>query len=217
MPLLLPVAGAFVLLPNMLVEAFGPPLPRTQADLTGQVVLVHLLLPSLIALVAQLGIMRLTLDIVRGTSRSVAEALAVAARTWPFAVAAVFLTAVPIAAGMLVLIVPGLYMAGRLALALPLVLDGGAGPVDAVRRSWDATDGNGWRVIGFILMWAFWFIALSFLAAGVGAALGTVLTAAGAPAVGSFVVSLLGGAAAAIFSVFQSVGTALIYERLKGR
>jgi len=217
MGLYLPVAAAFVLLPNVLTEAFGPALPKTAADLTGPVVLVHLALPSLVGLIAQMTIVRLAVASRTGVSRSVGEALGLSLRWWPVLVIATLLAAVPTAAGLLLLILPGLYMAGRLAMVLPLVVEEGAGGVDAVRRSWALTEGNGLRIIGFALMWVGWFLALSVLAAGVGSGIGSVLTLAGAGTVGAFVVSLLGALVAAVYTVFSAVGVATIYLHLRGK
>ncbi len=215
MALYLPVAAAFVLLPVVVIEALGPPQPRSPAELTVNQVLVYLLLPALLGLVAQAAIVRLAIDGATGTGRSVGDALKLALRLWPIALLAVALAAVPTSAGLLLFVVPGLYMAGRLAMALPLVVDGGVGPIEAVRRSWDMTDGNGWRIIAFALLWTLWFLALSVLAAGVGSAIGTVATAAGAPVVGTFLASIVGGLVSAVFTVFQAVGMATIYLHLR--
>lgn len=215
MPLYLPVAAAFVLLPVVVTEAFGPPQPTSPADLTANAVFVYLLLPALLGLVAQATIVRLAIDARAGTSRSVGEALKLALRLWPTALLAVFLAGVPVSVGLLLLVVPGLYLAGRLALALPLVIDAGAGPVEAVRRSWDMTAGNGWRIIAFALLWTLWFVALSVLAAGVGSAIASVATVAGAAMVGHVLASTLGGLISAVFTVFQAVGLATVYAHLR--
>lgn len=215
MPLYLPIALAFVLLPNVASEALGPPLPRTPNELTSSVVFVHLLLPSLIGLVAQAAIVRLAIDSAQGAGRSVGDALGLALRAWPGVILAVLLAGLPTVGGFLLLIVPGLYIAGRLALTLPLVVADGAAPVDAVRRSWDMTEDNGWRIIGFVLSWAVLFVALSILASAVGAALASVLTAAGLPAAGTLVVSAVSGLVASVFTVFNAVGLATVFMRLR--
>jgi hypothetical protein len=215
MPLYLPVAAAFVLLPGVAIDLFGPPLPKTPAELTQHLVFIALVIPTLIGIIAQSAIIRLAIDRARGIDRSVGEALLLALRLWPVLVVALLLAGVPIGAGMLLFVVPGLYMAGRLALAMPLVVDGVAAPLAAVRQSWEITDGNGWRIIGFLIMWTCWFLALSVLAAtlGGGAALG--MKAIGAGAAGAVLASVMGGVVGALFTVFNAVGVALVYLRLK--
>ena len=209
----LPVAAAFVLLPEVVIDLFGPPLPKSPAGLTPNLVFVSLVLPSLIALVAQAAIVRLEVDRRGGIDRSVGEGLLLALRAWPLLVFALLLAAIPIGAGML-LIVPGLYLAGRLAMAMPLVLDG-ADPVAALRRSWELTNGNGWRVIGFTLLFGGWFILLSAAAATIGAGVTTLFAGANAPAVGAVLASTLGAIVAAVFTVFNAVGIATIYGYLR--
>ncbi len=214
MPLYLPVAAAFVLLPGVAIELFGPTLPKTPAELTPNLVFIALVVPSLIAVVAQGTIMRLAIDKASGIDRSVGEALLVSLRLWPVLVVALLLAAVPIGAGLLLFIVPGLYMAGRLALAMPLVLDGVAAPIAAVRRSWEMTDGNGWRIIAFTIMWAAWFLALSAIATLIGGGVVTAFNSLGAGAAGAVFSSVIGGVVGALFTVFNAVGMALVYLRL---
>lgn len=181
---------------------------------TPRVVFIDLVVPSLIALVAQGTIVRLALDRRGGVQRTVGEGLTAALKAWPPIVIAVLLAAMPVAAGLLLLIVPGLYVAGRLGLTLPLVLDG-ARPVAAIERSWALTAGNGWRVIGFTLLLGGWFIGLSTAAAIVGGATASLLGAAGAAAIGAVAASVLGGVVAAVFAVVNAVGLATMYRLLR--
>ncbi len=214
LPLALPVAAAFVLLPDVAVDLFGPPLPTTPAGMTPNVALIDAVLPSLIGLVAQLAIIRLALDRRRGQSRSVGEALAAALRAWPFAVVALLLSAVAIVPGLIALLLPGLYLAGRLSPAVPLVVEG-AGPVAAVEASWALTEGNGWRVIGFTLAAAGWFFILSAAAGVVGSGAANLLKAAGAGGVGAIVAATVDGAVAALFTVINAVVLATVVRQLK--
>ena len=249
MPLALPIAAAFVLLPGVAIDLFGPPLPAAlrpppavsaQAPHTaiagaaasprvvpaGQppaalpslrlptdFVVIDLILPTLIGLVAQLAILRLALDRRRGIARSVGEALGFAAHAWPFAAAALLLTGIPVGIGMLALIIPGIYLAGRFAPALAFVVDG-CGPVAALERSWALTVGNGWRVIGFAFLFVGWFVVLSAAGGAIGGGVAAALTAAGAGGAGSIVASTIDGVVAAIFTVVNAVAAATVYRQL---
>lgn len=216
LPLALPVAAAFVLLPGVAIDLFGPPLPKTALAMTPNVVLIELVLPALIGLVAQLAILRLALDRRRGVTRSVGEALTAAFGAWPLAVVALLLGAGPIALGMLALVVPGLYLAGRLTPAVALVLDG-TGPVAAIERSWALTEGNGWRVIGFTLMLVGWFVVLSAAGGAVGAGVVALFRAVGAGGAGAVVASTIDGAIAALFTVVNAVAVATVVRMLRAR
>ncbi len=214
LPLAWPVAAAFVLLPGIAADLFGPPLPRTPAGLTANVVVVDLIAPALVGIVAQLTIIRLCLDRRRGVARSVGEALTVALRTWPVAIVALLATAVPIGCGMVVLVLPGLYLAGRLTPAAPFIADG-TGPIVAIERAWALTEGNGWRTIGFTLLFVGWFVVLSAVAGAVGAGAAVLLKSAGAGAAGAVVASALDGAVAALFTVVNAVAVATVYRTLR--
>lgn len=50
--------------------------------------------------------------------------------------------------GLLALILPGIYLALRLALAVPAVWVGGMGPIDAIKDSWSRTDGHLLTIFG---------------------------------------------------------------------
>lgn len=60
--------------------------------------------------------------------------------------------------GIVLLIVPGIWIACRLAFVSYLVMDQGMGPVEAVKESWRMTDGHAWKI--FVLGIVSFFIAL---------------------------------------------------------
>jgi hypothetical protein len=245
LPLAWPVAAAFVLLPQVAIDRFGPPLPMVKVTtergpakpakaaalpavagppvtrsarpllpiIPANVLLIDLLLPALIGLIAQATIIRLALDRRRRVARSVAEALTAAGRAWPLLVVTLGFATVPIGFGLLAFVLPGLYLAGRLAPATPLVLDGLA-PVAALERSWALTSGNGWRVIGFTLVFFGWFVIVSAAIGAVGGGAASLLKAAGAGGVGEVVAATLDGAVAALAAVFNAVALATIYRHL---
>ncbi|MBV8971122.1 MAG: hypothetical protein JO290_02395 [Sphingomonadaceae bacterium] len=214
LPLVWPVAGAFVLLPTVFIDLYGPPLPKTPAELTLRQVLILLVIPGLIALVAQATVIRLALDRQRGVGRSVGEALRGSLAAWPLVIAVQALSALGIAPGVMLLILPGVYVAGRLMPALPLALDG-AGPVAAVERAWALTAGNGWRAVGFLLLLVGWSFLIS-AAAGIGGAIVVKLfAAAGAKGIGVLVASTFDGIVAALFAIVSAVATTTVYRQLQ--
>ena len=53
--------------------------------------------------------------------------------------------------GLLLLVLPGLYLSARLYLVIPAVMLGDDGPLEALSSSWDRTDGNVFTVAGVAL------------------------------------------------------------------
>ena len=63
-----------------------------------------------------------------------------------------FVVGVVLIVGFLLLVVPGIYLAVRLAVAEPLILAEEVAGLDAMRRSWDLTKGKFWRVLGWLVV-----------------------------------------------------------------
>jgi uncharacterized membrane protein len=59
--------------------------------------------------------------------------------------------------GFILLIVPGIIFACRLAFVRYLVMDKGLDPVAAIEKSWFMTRGHGWRIFGMYLLTIFLF------------------------------------------------------------
>jgi uncharacterized membrane protein len=68
---------------------------------------------------------------------------------WRF-LGAEFLVALIIAAGFILFLIPGVIASVGLSFATYLVVDRGAGPMDAIKESWRITKGNKWQL--FLLM-----------------------------------------------------------------
>jgi uncharacterized membrane protein len=68
---------------------------------------------------------------------------------WRF-LGAEFLVALIIAAGFVLFLIPGVIASVGLSFATYLVVDRGAGPMDAIKESWRITKGNKWQL--FLLM-----------------------------------------------------------------
>jgi uncharacterized membrane protein len=70
--------------------------------------------------------------------------------------------------GFVLLVVPGIVFACRLAFVPYLVMDRGLDPVAAIEKSWNMTRGHGWRIFGMFLV-AIPVFMLGFLLLGIGA------------------------------------------------
>jgi uncharacterized membrane protein len=70
--------------------------------------------------------------------------------------------------GFILLLVPGIIFACRLAFVPYLVMDKGLDPVTAIEKSWFMTRGHGWRIFGMYVL-TFVLVLVGLLAIGVGA------------------------------------------------
>jgi len=70
-------------------------------------------------------------------------------RFWPM-IGAVIVCAVMVLLGLLLFIIPGIYLLLRLAYVGPIIANEKIGPIDAIKRSFYLTKGNLWEIIGIV-------------------------------------------------------------------
>lgn len=80
------------------------------------------------------------------------SALAVAGRLYVPWLVAISLTYLGVIVGLALLILPGIWIGVSLALATPAMAIEEAGPVTALKRSYDLVKGNWWDTLGFLLL-----------------------------------------------------------------
>jgi hypothetical protein len=205
------VVAPFTLLVSMAIELFGPSPPTTLADFTPRVVVVLLLVPAIIGAVGQLALTWLLLT-PGGTPR---QALAQAARAVPVYLLSVVIVSPLTTLGLLLLIVPGVYLFARLFLVAPLVVGEGLGAMAAIRRSLALTSSHGWAICGFLLLAVLFVIGISVVASGIGAALAVVLTALGLKSVGGFVTALVAAVMSTLVTMAGAAAATVIYRQLR--
>ncbi|HEV7313280.1 hypothetical protein [Sphingopyxis sp.] len=170
------IAAVFLFLPALAVAWFGPvPIePPAGADVSqvmasfresfrqmipGQVVI------ALCTLIGTAGILRLWLS---RSGISVGEALTFALMVFPTMLAIQILCGIAIGFGFILLIVPGLYLIGRLSLVAPAVADRGIyNPFEAIRTSWALTQGNGWAIFFFLFLVALVIVIAALIIGGI--------------------------------------------------
>jgi hypothetical protein len=205
------VAAPFTLMVDMVVAMFGPAPPKNQEELTLRVVLLLLVVPGLIAALAQLAVAHLVVQPGSGAR----GALAAAGSAWPMLVAALLLSVVPTTLGFLLLLVPGLYITARLYLMVPVAVMERPGPVALLRRSWALTADHGWTILWFLALAILFLLGTGLLVSGVAAAVQSVLTLAGLKAVAGFAGSLVNATLASVFSIAGAVASTVIYMKLR--
>src|SRR6476646_2480916 len=175
--LLVPVALALFVLPGIILAVSVPDAPTGELPPPGPwlgIVLVAIL----VSLVGQLAVLRLAI----GPSTSVGEAITHGARRLLPYFAAVILWAGPFilvgyylrqamgddparpapgpVLGFLILCCVVFFLSVRLVLASAVASAENVGPIAILRRSWEETRGNWWRLFAFMLLFGIGAIAL---------------------------------------------------------
>jgi len=92
-----------------------------------------------------------------GTEPTVGETLRAASARFPAAVGAIVLYGLGVAVGLVLLIVPGIWLLVRWAFAAQAAVVDALGPVDALRRSAELVRDRWWRTFGLLLVSAIVF------------------------------------------------------------
>jgi hypothetical protein len=150
------IAGVFLFLPALLLGYFAPLPPAEEGRNMIEAITAHyrenahwFLLISFVSMIGTLGIMYLVFR----PNVTVGGAIAAGAAMFPFYFIASFLASFLIGIGLLLFLVPGIYLFGRLApLAAVMAAENLRNPIEALRRTWAVTRGKGWAVIGIFLL-----------------------------------------------------------------
>ncbi|HYJ82974.1 MAG TPA: hypothetical protein VEW26_09065 [Allosphingosinicella sp.] len=211
------VAGLFIFLPGLLVAYFLPqPQPVDPARLLQlwsdylDLNWPWLLLNVALSMTGSIAILLLLF----ARDISVGGAIGAALALLPSYFAASLLGSLAIGIGFVLLIVPGLYLLGRLGpLNAVVAAEARRNPVAAIRRCLELTRGHGWAVLGLILI-----VALAAVIA-VGAAstlLGILFVLAAGQDVGALLALIVRTAGNAAMMTLLLVLNAAIYRRLSG-
>jgi hypothetical protein len=209
------VAGVFIFLPGLLVAYFLPQPEPVSFDRIGQLWGEYfsanwhwLLLNSLIGMIGSIAILLMIFS----RRITVGGAIAAALALLPAYFLASFLSSLAIGFGFALLIVPGLYLLGRLGpLNSVVVAEGHRNPIAAIRRCWALTRGHGWAVLGLIIIVA---LAAAILVGVASTLLGIIFVLVAGRDIGLLLVLIVRAAGnAAMVTVLLVLGAA-IYRRL---
>lgn len=211
------VAGVFIFLPGLLVAYFLPQ-PETQDfSRIGEMWVDYmrlnwhwLVLNSLVNMVGAIAI--LLLLFARGIT--VGGAIAAAVMLLPFYFLTSLLSGIALAFGFILLIVPGLYLLGRLGpVNAVVVAENRRNPIDALGRCFALTKGHGWAVLGLILLVA---IAAAIVIGVATALLGILFVLVAGQDLGGTLVLIVKTAGNALLVTLLLVLNAAIYRQLSG-
>jgi hypothetical protein len=233
--LLTSVALALLVLPATIAGVVNPAALTTTTMPAGQM-LVMWMAVGIIGLIGRLALIRLAL----GPSTSVGDAIRHGLARLPAAFAALLIFALPISIAltpvmlqvlktplapppgaslaMLVIIIAALVLGIRLVLlALPVAAAETAGPIAILRRNWQLTRGNWWRLAAFVLLF---FIASAILTRAVTFAVGIpagFISGSIEPlTLGALLLSLAVAVVGALVAVLFSLMLARVYAQLAG-
>ena len=211
------LAGVFLLLPNFAQLLFAPPPEFEHFDLNAVKAMndyireniVVLILCNLPVWLGSAAILALLLDPRRLT---VGEALTGSLALLISVILLNWITQFAIYGGFVLLILPGIYLVGRLAAAAPAQMaERLRNPITALKRSLELTRGNGWRIAGLVLLIA---VVATIFTAAINFVLGIVVTllvpASALPASAALLRSVLGAATALLILLLG----AAIYRQL---
>lgn len=155
--ILVALAGVFIFLPNLLVLHFFPPPQDVAPDDVWNVLMEYwqAILPwALLAqLVQMIGAISILLVLLGKRGSTVGAVIATSLMILPFYFIASFLSGLIIIAGLILLIFPGLYLFGRLVPLGPVVVaEGVRNPIEAIRRAFALSTGNGWAILGLVIL-----------------------------------------------------------------
>ena len=218
--IVLVIAGLFLLLPAFALGLYVKP-PVPPAEVNAETLRAaneyiannwHVLLATNVAkCFGEAAILAVLLN-TRG--QTVATSLSTAlALLFPYVVLSL-ITNFAVFAGLIALIVPGIYLIGRLAVAGPAMFaDREANPLNAIARSLSLTRNKGWRVVGLIiLVMVVLFVLTSALSSVVTVLLALVVPASAQDAVNALIAALL----SATISLVAVLLIAAIYRQLAG-
>ncbi len=155
------IAAVFLFLPALAVAWFGPAAIEPAAGASVEQVIATFraniweMLPyqvgvGLFAIVGTIAILRLWLS---RTGVSVGEGLTFGLMLLPTMIGVQILTGLMMGVGILLFIIPGLYLIGRLALVAPVAADRGLyNPLEIIGTSWKLTKDNGWAIFFFLFL-----------------------------------------------------------------
>lgn len=216
-PLLVAIAGVFIFLPALLlIVLLPPPEPATSdPERMMQIVMDYYaaaapwyLVQTVFSMIGAAAMLRL----VFARETTVAAALVFGLTLLPFYLLMTLLSGIVVGLGFILLIVPGLYLFGRLAPApAVMVAESRRNPLDAIGRSFAITKGRGWAVFGMIFIVAI----IGGLATGIARTLfGIVFTLAAGQDLGKLLTNVVGTALSAALATVLLMLYAAIYRAL---
>ncbi|MGB7406088.1 MAG: hypothetical protein WA906_10385 [Pacificimonas sp.] len=196
-------AAAFLFLPNVIALYFFPQAEEL-ADLARPEILLPGIATSIVAVVGQIAIMVLALN----PARSEAGALRTGFSYFVPAVLTTILTGLAVGIGAIFFILPGLFLAARLLLGLPIIALGETSPMTALSESYRLTGNGAWlRLLAGIML----IVLAAIFLTGVAQLVGGLIDATPP----SLPTALTVAATSAVVATYTAVFAATSYKLLR--
>ncbi len=182
--LLWPLGAAFLFLPQLLIAVLAPD-QKAEPDV-GKAFLILLVAGAsiVVTLVGQVAIVFIALN--DGTAGlTLGQVLRRSRKLTLPALALGLIQGMAIVFGLILLVIPGLWIFARLSVALPAFVAGPHEPLEALRQSWRLTEGHALRILGCLATLLLGALLIYFGIVAIGIALGAISSiAAGTPSEG---------------------------------
>mgnify|MGYP001333811172 CR=1 FL=1 len=212
------MAGVFLLLPNFAQTLLAPP-PQIEAlDWNGVQMISRYFQDNVLILFGcqvpvWIGTAAIMLFMIEPGRFTVGQSLAAAAGFALSVIVLNWLLNVMMFGGLVLFLLPGIYLLGRLSVAIPVQMSEGLhNPLAAIARSMELTRGNGWRIAGLVLLVA---IVASIVVSAMNGGLGVLVRLAAPEAAATSLIALVQatlGAASALLVILLS---AAIYQQVR--
>jgi hypothetical protein len=232
--LFLAVALALFVLPGLILDVSMPQADPGEVPAAGLWMLVALI-ALLVSLVGQLAVIRLAME----PHVAVGEAIAHGGRRLASYIAAIFIWLLPIlvlgsvlydflganeahpsvlaSLALIALTLVGIFLAVRLMLSSAVASAEGIGPLRILRRCWELSAGNWWRLFLYLILFGIGAVCLLVAVESIfGLLIRTVLDDSGPLTVGGLLVAIATQLVSAILSVVFFVMLARIYVQRSG-
>ena len=220
--LAIPVAAAFLFLPQLALQIATGNTPPDQwfSGSRSTAIIATLLIVAAVSLVGQLVLTHIALRGGTGGERTLGGVIADSGGQALPALAANLIQGIMVGFGLLLLILPGLWLLARFLLVVPIIASGMRDPIEALKQSWKMTANSGFRIMGMVLVLILGFLLLSIALSGLGAAVGVITTVASGQAadgwgIGRWLFELLSAAVSAAISLYWVTFVAMLFTALR--
>ncbi|MFC3711765.1 YciC family protein [Sphingoaurantiacus capsulatus] len=209
-----PVAAAFVLLPSLAVARFFPDNRQSLMELPSDEALCGQIASAMISVIAEAFILIVALR--RDGGRSVSQLIAEGIRLTPALFAVKLIIGIATGLGLMLLILPGMYILGRLGLAPAAMVAERVGILEALRRAWELGRRDFWRIFLFLALILLATVGAMIMLVIVANAVALVLRVVGIEGIDTFLRLLTSTIAVTVVTVYGWTGIAVIYRRIAG-
>jgi hypothetical protein len=216
--LLAAIAGMFVLLPSVLAAIMMKVPEKVPEDLPPgdalQLMVQHyadnwfIFMP--LSLIVSFSLLAMLVLLLRPERLTVAESLKAGLVLIPGYFIANFLQSIAFSVGLMLLVLPGLYILARFSLIAAVAAAEQCGnPIEQLRRSFELTRGNGWRIL---LMLVILYVTAQIVSGVLTTMIGLVAVFLLPEDLAGLLVSIVGGLVTATLVAFIALISAAIYR-----